>query len=253
MSDSPEAAFAAVRQLADACAEVLQAGLVSAILHGSLTQDDFRPGQSDLDLLLVVDKALTSGQSDALVSAVVEADLGPADGVDLIVITHRTAAAPGERPGRELLVGRWGVDSKAEIERRREDVSDLWPELSEARLNGRSLLGARPRDVLGEVPVARVRANSIGWLRAWLGLTDDAENAVHMVLTACRMWRFELTGQHLSKTAAARWALERDPSLSGVELALTARVTSQPQRIAPHEIETVLLRVLSDLEQQEPA
>jgi hypothetical protein len=70
-----------------------------------------------------------------------------------------------------------------------------------------------------------------------------------MVLTACRMWRFELTGEHTSKTDAARWALKRDPSLIGVELALSAHTTSDAPRIAPVKVETVLLRVLRDLEE----
>jgi hypothetical protein len=61
------------------------------------------------------------------------------------------------------------------------------------------------------------------------------------------MWRFELTGDHVSKTAAARWALERDPSLAGVRSALLARTTSRVVAISPAEVESVLLRVLSDL------
>jgi Domain of unknown function (DUF4111) len=127
-------------------------------------------------------------------------------------------------------------------------VSDNWPELSEARANGRSLAGPEPREVIGEVPAERVRANSLGHLRRWLGLTDDAANAVLMVVTACRMWRFELTGEHVSKTAAARWALERDPSLLGVRAALLARTTSTAEAIAPEDVKVVLLRVLEDLE-----
>ena len=127
-------------------------------------------------------------------------------------------------------------------------MTDLWPELSEARANGRSLLGPAPREVIGEVPTDGVRANGLGWLRTWLDRTDDVENATHMVLTACRMWRFGLTGEHTSKSGAARWALEQDPSLVGVELALAAHTTSDDPRMAPREVEQVLLRVLRDLD-----
>jgi predicted nucleotidyltransferase len=249
------AALAAVERLAASCAEVLQTSLVSAILHGSLTQDDFRPGKSDLDLLLVVERALTQHQADMLINIVEAADLGPAAGVDLLVVTSHAAAAASERdPGRELLVGRWpGSGEELEIEGPDEHVSDLWPEFSGARANGRSLLGSEPRKIIGEVPAERVRANSLRHLRRWLGLTDDEANAVPMVLTACRMWRFELTGEHLSKTAAGQWALGLDPSLTGIESALSARTTADPVTIAPSEIERVLLRVLRDLEGDAPA
>jgi len=246
------AALTAVDDLATSCADVLGASLVSAIVHGSLTQDDFRPGKSDLDLLLVVERALTRDQADALITVVQSTALGPAAGIDLLVLTRQAAAArSAQDPARELLVGRWpGPDDEMEIEGPDEHVSDNWPELSEARANGRSLIGAEPQEVIGNVPPGRVRANSLGHLRRWLGLTDDTRNAVFMVVTACRMWRFELTGDHVSKTAAALWALEHDPTLNGVQSALSALTTSQAVTIAPAEVEAVLLRVLRDLEGQ---
>lgn len=253
MSSVEEEAVATVKRLADSCTDILQSTLVSAILHGSLTVHDFRPGRSDLDLLLVVQRGLTSSEVDALVGAVRDADLGPAGGVDLVVVTRRTAETPADDPGRELLVGRWpGEGEELEVEGRDDHVPDLWPELSEARANGRSLLGPGPREVIGEVPVDRVRANGVGWLTTWLERIDDDKNAVHMVLTACRMWRFELTGAHTSKTGAARWALERDPSLVGVELALSAHTTTHTLPIAPREVERVLRRVLRDLGEDTP-
>jgi hypothetical protein len=242
-------ALAAAQRLADSCADVLRSGLVAAILHGSLTQHDFRPGESDLDLLLVVERALSRHEAEALVEVGRSAASGPADGIDLLVVTRQAAAlATDEDPGRELGVGRWpGPDGGLEVEGRAEHVSDNWPELSESRANGRSLLGPDPRTLIGEVPAERVRANSRHHLHRWLGLTDDARHAAFMVVTACRMWRFELTGDHVSKTAAARWALERDPSLAGVRSALLARTTSRVVAISPAEVESVLLRVLSDL------
>jgi hypothetical protein len=254
MNSVEEDAVAAVKRLADSCADILQTTLVSAILHGSLTVDDFRPGRSDLDLLLVVESGLTSSDADALVRAVRGVDLGPAGGVDLLVVTRRTAETPAVYVGRELLVGRWpGSGEELEVEGHDDHVPDLWPELSEARANGRALFGSEPREVIGDVPLDGVRANAIGWLRIWLDRIDDDKNAVHMVLTACRMWRFELEGEHSSKTDAARWALERDPSLFGVELARSARTASDAPRIAPRDVEMVLLRVLGDLEKDAPA
>ena len=248
MTSAEDAALVAVQRLADTCADILGANLVSAILHGSLTTDDFRPGESDLDLLLVIESRLTSAQADALVEAVRAADLGPAAGIDLLVVTRQVAAAPADAPARELAVGYRPGAGDWDVDGRDDHVSDVWPELSEARAHGRSLVGPEPRDVLGEVPRDRVRDNGTAWLRSWLGLTDDEENAVYMVLTACRMWRFAVTGEHTSKSAAARWALEQDPPQRGVELALAARTTSAAPRITPQQVEEVLLRALRDHE-----
>src|SRR3954454_19219434 len=94
----------------------MQEALVSAILHGSLTMADFRPRTSDLDLLLIVERGLSSRESEALVEVVRAADLGPAGGLDLLVATRRTAEAPNTGPARELLVGRWpGPGEELEI------------------------------------------------------------------------------------------------------------------------------------------
>ncbi len=248
MSSTEVAAIEAATRLADVCDGILHETLVGAILHGSLTMDDFQPGTSDLDLLLVVERGLTSSEADALVEAVRGADPGPAGGVDLLVVTRRTAATPGDCPRLELLVGlRHGAGAEVEVEGQADQAPDLWPELSEARANGRSLLGQEPRVVIGEVPFDRVAENGMGWLRTWLERTDDHNNAAHMVLTACRMWRFQVTGEHTSKTDAARWAWDRDPSLIGVERALAARTTSEAALISADEVARVLNRVLRDL------
>lgn len=247
MNAVEDAAVAAAQQLASSCKDPLGTALVSVILHGSLTMGDFQPGRSDLDLLLVVERGLTPAEADALVEMVRAADPSPAGGVDVLVVTRPTAERPADYPSRELLVGRWpSTGGELEVEGHDEHVPDLWPELSEARAKGRSLLGPKPAEVIGEVPLDRIRANGMGWLRTWLDRTDDERNAAHMVLTACRIWRFESTGEHVSKSEAARWALERDPTLTGVELALAARTSFDQPAIDPGEIERVLRRVLRD-------
>lgn len=165
MSSVEEAAVAAAARLADSCSDVLGPALVSAILHGSLTMDDFQPGRSDLDLLLIVERGLTPGEADALVGVVRATDPDPAGGVDLLVVTRRAAELPAENPGRELLVGRSsGPVVDLEVEGRDDHVPDLWPELSEARANGRSLSGPEPQEVIAEVPLDRVaRTAWAGW------------------------------------------------------------------------------------------
>ncbi|WP_414690685.1 nucleotidyltransferase domain-containing protein [Nocardioides sp.] len=98
-------ALAAVERLTRSCEAVLDASVVSVIVHGSLTLDDFQPGRSDLDLLLVVDDALSTPETESLVSVVRDADPGPAGGIDLTVVTREAAAAVADRPCLELHVG----------------------------------------------------------------------------------------------------------------------------------------------------
>ena len=238
--DDERKAVAAVERLARSCVAALDVPVVSAILHGSLTLDDFRAGRSDLDLLLVVDGNLTTSETEALVAVVRDADPRPADGIDLTVVTRESAAAPAERPCLELHVGRYGPSAELEVEGRDVHVPDLWPELSMARADGRALDGADPREVIGAVPPHLVRDRGVHWLTVWLGLTDDDKNASLMVLTACRIWRFVAEGEHASKSSAARWALDRDASLVAVEQALAQRSGGRATTFGADDVRRVL-------------
>ncbi|MET7418798.1 aminoglycoside adenylyltransferase domain-containing protein [Dactylosporangium sp. NPDC005555] len=82
------------------------------------------------------------------------------------------------------------------------------------------------------------------WLTTWQGLTDDDEHAAHMVLTACRMWRFAAEGVHCGKVDAATWALGRDPSLAAVGPAVRRYTTGGHDRIEPAAIGHLLATVL---------
>jgi predicted nucleotidyltransferase len=209
------AALAAAERLADLCTGVAGSASRSVVLHGSLAAGGFRPGRSDIDLLVVVDGGLTDAQSAALERGVVVSDAGNADGIDLQVVTTEVAVAPTLQPEVELHVGRYG--GEIEVARRVADP-DLLAELSMARA-GRALRGAEPSEVIAPVPSEWVVDRGRHWLTTWRSLTDDTANAAFMVLTACRMWRFAVEGVHSSKTEAAAWALDRDPSLMVVRQA----------------------------------
>jgi hypothetical protein len=218
MADEDEQrALSAADRLADLCVDVAGPGLRSVVLHGSLAAGGFRPGRSDIDLLAVVDGRLSDSQAAAIEQGVRTADAGPADRVDLHVVTSESAGHPTRTPALELQVGRYG--DEVDVARGVTDA-DLLAELSMARSTGRSLRGAEPVDVIAPVPPEWVVERNRYWLTTWRDRTDDEKNAAFMVLTACRMWWFALEHVHCSKPDAAAWALARDPSLDVVRQAL---------------------------------
>jgi hypothetical protein len=77
------------------------------------------------------------------------------------------------------------------------------------RAHGRSLLGAAPAELLGEVPDRWVVAAGDAQLAAWQAVGDDPPYAELTVLTACRVWRFAEQGRHCSKAAppTGRWGV----------------------------------------------
>jgi hypothetical protein len=243
---SAEAALRFAQALAGACAGALGEAVAGVILHGSLTLDDYVPGRSDLDLLVVVDHPPSDAQFAALVEAMASRRAAPGP-VDLRLVTRQVAAWPTPAPPLEAylrLTPRSGVRLE---ERRHPGERDLAVELSVCRAHGRSVLGATPAELLGEIPDRWVVAAGDAQLASWQAIGDDPPYAELTVLTACRVWRFAEEGRHVSKAAAAEWALGRDPTLGVVGDALRRRHGDPAARIDPAQVARLLAVVRARL------
>jgi predicted nucleotidyltransferase len=237
---SAEAALRFAKELAHACAGALGEAITGVILHGSLTLDDYVPGRSDVDLLVVIDHPLGDAQLAALTEALASRRAQAPGPVDLRLVTRQVAAAPTPAPPMEAYL-RLTPSSGIRVEERRHPAErDLAVELSVCRAHGRSLLGAAPAELVGEVPDRWVVAAGDAQLAAWEAIGDDPPYAELTVLTACRVWRFAEEGRHASKAAAAEWALGRDPTLGVVGDALRRRHGDPAARIDPAQVARLL-------------
>jgi len=246
-----QAATQLAQEIADSCAELLGDRLVAVILHGSLVLGDYSPASSDVDLLAIVERPLTDDELAALAELVL-ARRGKAAGIDLRAVTRATAGEPTESPAMELYIG-VHHDHEPELLRRIVGERDLVAELSMVRAVGRSLVGPDPTAVVAAMPAEWVVAYGDDVLERWQWLTDDAEHAALMVLTACRIWRFAVDGVHCSKTEAARWALLQEPAVPAVEAALRRRTGDTNVQIVPADIAGLLARVRGELARRYPA
>jgi hypothetical protein len=232
--------------LADACAGAFGDAVAAVILHGSLTLDDYVPGHSDVDLLVVVDGPLADAQVERLLEAVAAQRPKAPGRVDLRVVTRQVAASPTPAPPLEVAVEPTPA-SGMQVERRHPGERDLVVELSMCRAHGRSLVGAAPAELIGEVPADWVVAVGDAQLADWQAIGDDPEHAELTVLTTCRIWRVAEEGRLGAKTAAARWALGRDPTLQVVRDALRRRQGDPAVRIDPAQVQQLLAMVRARL------
>jgi hypothetical protein len=233
--------------LAHSCSEALGDIFVGVILHGSLTLDDYLPGRSDVDLLVVAQDPLTGAQLADLTEAL--AGHGPrAPGpVDLRVVTRQVAASPTPAPPMEAYLRLAPTSGVRVEERRHPGERDLAVELSVCRAQGRSLLGAAPAELIGEVPDRWVVTAGDAQLADWQAIGDDPPYAELTVLTACRVWRFAEEGRHCSKAAAGAWALGRDPTLQVVRDTLQHRLHDPDHHIDPAQIALLLAVVRAQI------
>jgi hypothetical protein len=242
---SAEEASRFTETLARACAAALGRAVAWVILQGSLTLD-YVPGRSDLDLLVVVHDPLSDAQLTALTEAMASRRAEAPGPVDLRVVTRQVAASPTPAPPMEAYL-RLTPTSGVRVERRHPGERDLAMGLSVCRAHGRSLLGAVPAELLGEVPDRWVVAAGDAQLADWQAIGDDPPYAELTVLTACRVWRFAEEGRHAAKAAAAAWALRRDPTLGVVGDALRRRHGDPAARIDPAQVARLLAVVRARL------
>jgi hypothetical protein len=240
---SAEPARRFAETLAGSCATALGGAVAGVILHGSLTLGDYLPGRSDVDLLVVVDEPLSDARVAALTEAMASRRAPSPGPVDLRLVTWQVAASPIPAPPLEAYLRLTSTSGVRLEERRHPGERDLVVELSVCRAHGRSLLGAAPAELIGEVPDRWVVAAGDAQLADWQAIGDDPPYAELTVLTACRVWRFAEEGRHASKAAAAQWALRRDPTLGVVGDALRQRHRDPAHRIDAAQMQRLLALV----------
>ena len=138
-------------QLTERIANILQDRLVGIYLFGSIAVDDFRPGQSDVDILVVTDKKLAQRLKDRLAGELRKDDLVcPAKGLDLIVTDRHCVTQLPLLPTFEFSIS-IGEEWETEIE-----YGGVYEaivlDLAICRRSGYALFGPPPNEVIAPIP-----------------------------------------------------------------------------------------------------
>jgi aminoglycoside adenylyltransferase-like protein/nucleotidyltransferase-like protein len=229
--------------LAKASSRALGDALAGVILHGSLTLGDYLPGRSDIDLLAVVNAPITDVQVATLARAVEQQRPRAPIRVDLRMVTRKAVGTPTRLPPMEAHVTIKRSGPRVHIDGQHRGERDLVVEFSVCRAHGRSLLGAPPSELIGELPDEWILEVGDAQLADWQAIGDDPPYAQLTVLTACRSWRFAEERQHSSKDAAGNWALSRDPTLQVIRDALHQRRSDPTHPIDAAQVHDLLTLV----------
>jgi len=201
-------------------------GLVGVYVHGSAVLGGFRPERSDVDVLVVVGRAVPADRQAALGAALLAAAYPcPGTGLELSVITAATAADVGDcrfevhvdTPDRVVIgTGHAGDD-------------DLILYAEVCRRSGLAAVGPAPASVFGAVPRPRL----ITAMQAELAWGVSSAPFEYAVLNACRALCFAADGTLRSKVAGGEWYLAGHPD-DGIVRAALARQrgnhASEPSR-----------------------
>ena len=208
--------------------------LVSVYAHGSLLLGGYLPARSDIDVLVLVEDALSPDEQADLASRLSEDSLPcPAVGLELSVVLRSAATAPTARPAFELHVTTAPEDRKVVDGHGHPGDLDLVLHFAVCHA-----LGYAP---FAEVPPSLVLAQVADEL-TWAAEHNPSEYAV---LNACRAWRYAVDGALVSKVDGGRWAEGR---LSGSELtlvrdAIALQSGEQVTALDPDVVRTFVLRL----------
>jgi hypothetical protein len=183
--------------------------LVAAYLHGSLAFGEFRPDMSDVDVLVVVDAALSDEARRRLGERLLDVPLpGP---LELSVVTAEAA-----RGGRLPLPYEVHVGGGRVVLDRGDGDPDLAAHVTATLARGRALAGPPPGDVLAALPWTAFLESILDDFDEAMasGLTAGGRATTYAILNACRVLQTLASpeGTVVSKEEAAAWGLERLPA-----------------------------------------
>ena len=220
----------------------------AVVLHGSLALGEFRPGQSDVDVLVFVDGPLTRVQAQGLATGLLAVSGQPAP-IEVSVLERRAFAA-WVHPAPYLFhyseawrtrMTQMLADPATEWLAERTDP-DLTVHVVVARQAGIVLHGS----VDWPVP-SQADALAAVWYDIATAEADVADNPVYVILNLCRTLWWREHGVVLSKSAGGAALL---PSLSGdtravVAAVLAARATGQAVMVEPVRLRAVAGELLA--------
>ncbi|EAQ28392.1 putative nucleotidyltransferase [Erythrobacter sp. NAP1] len=205
--------------------EILGDDLIALYLHGSVVQDDFQAGSSDLDVLGVVSGPLRPAQRERLaVGLSHEALPVPAFGLELILCSADAVRAPVEAMPYDFALStgvEWGTAVEVDG-----TTSDILVHMQLCRQAGLALVGQPPCEVLSPIKMSALRAALMGelvWHRNELRGEPSGQGIVNAVLNAARSLHAAETGEIVSKSEGAKCWLEVHPNEEVVAEALGYR------------------------------
>jgi len=239
----------------DRLRSVLGTDLVGVYLHGSGVLGDFSRARSDIDIVAVSDRALSSEEKQRVFTDLSAASLRcPATALELHVVDGASLKRLVKKPSFELHLHTKSSGSKPDT--RVDGVGhdgdpDLLMHYAVLRESGYAVSGPPASELFPEVPrvwLIEAFAGELHW-------ADEHASPAYQVLTAARAWHSLEENVLGSKLEAGEWAKQRLPDPSLVDIALRHRQglteempDSEQARRFLHE---VLSRLEGNLEQSE--
>ena len=203
-------------------ARILGDNLVGVYLHGSAVMGCFHPAKSDLDLLVVVEHAMTDEAKREFMDMVIQLnDEAPAKGIEMSIVRREVCKpfaypTPFELHFSAMHLGWYRDDPEDYIRKMNGTDKDLAAHCTVIRARGRCLFGAPIPEIFGEVS-KQDYMDSL-WYDIAEAAEEIAEDTMYLTLNLARVLAFQQEGRVLSKQEGGEWALARLPEINHAHL-----------------------------------
>ena len=238
-SHAPETVRAFLGKVVDDFKSILMENLVGVYLHGSLAMGGFVPGQSDVDMIVVVENALTKRRWESLaqVCLSLSKEIG-GKGLEMSVILSRYAKNPvypmpfefhySETWRSRFEKGQIGPFPKGDL--------DLSAHLRVIKERGITLFGKPISKVFGTI-------SDEDYLKALLYDLEDIQESlmndpVYYILNLCRIMAFIKTRKVMSKKEGGEWYLANEKAF---------------KKLVKQALKCYLLNLKPDFDSREPS
>lgn len=197
------------------CRQVLGPRLTGVYLHGSMAMGCFHTGQSDIDLIVVVEDSMTTGQKIKLMEQILLLNVqAPAKGLEVSFVKREFCnpfvyPTPFELHASPVHL-HWFQAAPADyVEKMRGNDRDLAAHFTIIHKYGIRLYGQDIDEVFGPVP-KRDYVDSI-WRDIRQADADICDDPLYVVLNLCRVLAYVRDGHILSKAQGWSRGLEHLP------------------------------------------
>ena len=196
--------------------EILKDDLVGIYLHGSAVMGCFNHEQSDIDLIIAVERPLSDAVKRAYMDMVTAySAMGPKKGIEMSVVLRAACKpfvypTPFELHYSEGHATWYKSDPDDYIRRMNGTDKDLAAHFTIINRRGKCLYGAPIPEVFAEIPTDDYMDS------LWFDVEGAAEEIVkyptYLTLNLTRVLAFKEEGLVLSKKEGGEWAIERLPA-----------------------------------------
>ena len=212
-----------IDKIVDISKQIFGAELTGVYLHGSMAMGCFHPDKSDIDLILVIENAITDEQKINFMNEIVKLNtLAPKKGIELSIVKKSYCKeflypTPYELHFSNMHL-QWFIDNPTEyISKMKGTDKDLAAHFMIINHCGITLYGEEIPSLFSEVP----KADYIDSI--WHDIEDAEEeileNPIYMILNLCRVAAFMQDDLITSKEQGGRWGIQNlEPQYQGLIL-----------------------------------